>query len=98
MTTRRSVFRLVGTRLFPGGGRGGDLGGMIFPKLLPPGEPTKPFTEHRNYEIQGRLRSDGEKIHSFPKELNARLSTRTGSPVCAICSNKHFARDIFRAS
>lgn len=50
MTTRRSALRLAGTRLFPGCERGGDLGGKIFPKLLPPGEPTKPFTTHRNRE------------------------------------------------
>lgn len=49
MTTRRSVLRLLGTTLLPGGGSGGggDLGGMIFPKLLPPCELTKPFTKHK---------------------------------------------------
>lgn len=28
-------------------GAGGELGGMIFSRPFPPGEPTKPFAKHR---------------------------------------------------
>lgn len=99
MTTRRSVLRLVGTTLLPGGGSGGggDLGGMIFPKLLPPGEPTKPFTEHRNIEIWGHLRNDGEENHDFPFTTDWLTDGEYETCICALCSNKYFAWGIFRA-
>lgn len=48
--------------LFPGCETGGDLGGKIFPKLLPPGEPTKPFTGQKNKEVKGHFRRDGKEI------------------------------------
>lgn len=89
MTTRRSVLRLVGTTLLPGGGSGGggDLGGMIFPKLLPPGEPKKPFTEHRNVEIWGHLRNDGEENHNFPFTTDWLTDGEHETCICALCSN-----------
>lgn len=68
IATRRSLLRLVEAMLLPGGGRGegGDLDGMIFPRLLPPGEPTNPFTEHTNREIKEPLRSNDREIQILP--------------------------------
>ncbi len=66
--------RLLGTRLFPGDGRGGDLGGKIFPKLPPAGEPMRPFTEHRHGGTEAHLGGDGKEILTIPSEVTDRLA------------------------
>lgn len=52
-----------------GSGGGGDLGGMIFPRLLPPGEPTKPLTEDRGVECCRMTFTKGIKKHLLPNRM-----------------------------
>lgn len=72
MTTLRSLLRLAGPRLFPGGGGGGgDLERTIFPKVLPPGDPTKPFTRQGGGEEKKKKRKFEESWWMEDKYLPA---------------------------